>query len=127
VKNLFFLTVLTLFLFSFDTSEDCEQMYSNAAYGVMHSKKAYQARNYDDQRYFAQKALDAYQRVQESIDNCGCSVLTEKVEDAIYYLETAADPKDWDKGRYFSKKVYLSSLDIIAEMDELTAATVIEE
>jgi len=91
VKNLFFLTVLTLFLFSFDTSEDCEQMYSNAAYGVMHSKKAYQARNYDDQRYFAQKALDAYQRVQESIDNCGCSVLTEKVEDAIYYLETAAD------------------------------------
>lgn len=96
-------------------------MYNNATYGVMHSKKAFKARNYDDQRYFAKKALDAYQRVLENLNNCGCGILTEKVEDAINNLESAADPYDWDKGRYYSKKVYLSSLDLVTELDELTA------
>ena len=95
-------------------------MYYNATYGVMHSKKAFKARNYDDQRYFAKKALDAYHRVLENLNNCGCGVLTEKVEDAIGNLESAADPYDWDKGRYYSKKVYLSSLDLVTELDELT-------
>lgn len=96
-------------------------MYNNATYGVMHSKKAFKARNYDDQRYFAKKALDAYHRVLKNLDHCGCGILTEKVEDAIDNLESAADPYDWDKGRYYSKKVYLSSLDLVTELDELTA------
>lgn len=96
-------------------------MYNNATYGVMHSKKALDARNYDDQRYFAKKALEAYNRVLENLNNCGCGVLIEKVENAINYLETAADPYDWAKGRYYSKKVYLSSLDLVTELDELTA------
>ena len=116
-------------LLSFDTSDDnCELMYNNATYGVLHSKKAFDARNYDDQRYFAKKALEAYNRVLENLDNCGCGILIEKVEDTIGNLENAIDPYDWDKGRYYSKKVYLSSLDLVTELDELNAAAIeIEE
>jgi len=115
------LFVSTLLFLSFSKSDVCETMYNNATFGVMHSKKALNARNFDDQRYFAKKALAAYERVLENLENCGCNNLTEKVEVAIEHLEIAIDPYDWDKGRYYSKRVYLNSLDLVSEMDELTA------
>ena len=121
MKKLILLPALALFLFSFNTSEECQLMYTNATYGIMHSKKALDAKNYDDQRYFAKKALESYYRILENINSCGGDIIAEKVEDTINYLESATDPYDWAKGRYYSKKAYLNSLELITELDELTA------
>lgn len=121
MKKYFFLPILALFLFSYHTPNDCELLYNDATYGASHSKKALDANNYDDQRYFAKKALDSYYRIVENLNDCGSDAITEKVEKTIQYLETASDPYDWAKGRYYSQKAYLSSLDLITELDKLTS------
>lgn len=94
-------------------------MYNNANYGLMNSKKALKARNFEDQRYFANKALEAYYKVEKNLEECKCSTLNERVEKAIGQLEIAVDPYDWAKGRYYSQRVYESSLELVNKLDEL--------
>lgn len=121
MKKHIVLSILSLILFSYNTPNDCEQTYTNVSHGLTHAKKALKTNNYDDQRYLAKQALDAYYRVLEDLNDCGGDAILEKVEDTIKYLEIASDPYDWSKGRFYSKKAYLKSLDIITELDELTA------
>ena len=41
----------------------------------------------------------------------------ESVQDIIANAEKAADPADWDRGRYYSKKVFNSTQDLITKLD----------
>lgn len=45
----------------------------------------------------------------------------EKVLDILEDAEKAADPADWDRGRYYSKKVYQGTQDLISELDQQAA------
>ena len=54
--------------------------------------------------------------------NCDCKNATELIIDITIDAEKAADPVDWDRGRYYSKKVYLNTQELITILDMWSAS-----
>ena len=54
--------------------------------------------------------------------NCDCKNTTELIMDITNDAEKAADPVDWDRGRYYSKKVYLNTQELITVLDIWTSS-----
>ncbi|SHJ01828.1 hypothetical protein SAMN04487911_109103 [Arenibacter nanhaiticus] len=101
---------------------NCELAYSTATYALMHAKKALKANNFDHQKYASSKALASYEKIVEYLTDCKCDNLSDKVAENIEDAKKASDPVDWDRGRYYSKKVYNSTQDLIGLMDECFSA-----
>ena len=49
------------------------------------------------------------------------------IEDITNDAEKAADPVDWARGRYYSKKVHQNTSDLITVLDEWTEANMQSE
>ncbi len=110
-----------------NTEDDCYMVYNMAAYALSHSKKALKANNFDHQVYYSGKTLESYNKIAAGMENCGCKELTEMIEDITNDAEKAADPIDWARGRYYSKKVYQNTSDLITVLDEWTEANMQSE
>ena len=115
------LLFFSLFIFSVaQAKDDCELIYSTASYALNHAKSALKANNYDHQKYYSGKALESYEKLYKLLEGSQCEGLSEKVQDIISDALKAAEPADWDRGRYYSKKVFTSTQDLISHMDSRT-------
>jgi hypothetical protein len=111
-----------IFLFiSIGAFADCTNAYSSASYALSHSKKALSADNFDHQRYYAERALEAFEKTQALTENCGCDTTTDPIYQGMGNLEKAIDPKDWEMGRYYTKKAVADAQNLIAALDRCTS------
>ena len=116
-----YLLFFSLFVFSIaQAKDDCELIYSTASYALNHAKSALKANNYEHQKYYSGKALESYEKLSKLLEESQCEGLSEKVQDIIADAIKAADPADWDRGRYYSKKVFTATQDLISHMDGRT-------
>lgn len=116
-----YLLLFSLFVFSIaQAKDDCELIYSTASYALNHAKSALKANNYEHQKYYSGKALESYEKLSKLLEEGQCEGLSEKVQDIIADAIKAADPADWDRGRYYSKKVFTATQDLISYMDGRT-------
>ena len=116
-----YLLFFSLFVFSIAQAKDnCELIYSTASYALNHAKSALKANNYEHQKYYSGKALESYEKLSKLLEESQCEGLSEKVQDIIADAIKAADPADWDRGRYYSKKVFTATQDLISHMDGRT-------
>ena len=122
MSKLYIVIISILSFLPTNTEDDCFVVYNTAAYALSHSKKALKANNFDHQLYYSGKTLESYNKIMAGMENCGCKVLADMIEDITNDAEKAADPVDWARGRYYSKKVYQNTLDLITVLDEYTAA-----
>ncbi len=106
------------FLFFTNNSVDWDVVYSKASYSLSHSKKALSSNNFDHQKYYSEKVLDSYEILYSHLEKCDCQDLKYKVEDIIKDANKAIDPDTWEIGRYYSKKVYLQTQDLITTLDQ---------
>ncbi|MCK0191123.1 hypothetical protein [Arenibacter sp. F20364] len=122
-----YLLFFSLLVFSMaEAKDDCETIYSTASYALNHAKSALKANNYDHQKYYSGKALESYEKLFKLLEGSQCEGLSEKVQDIIADALKAADPADWDRGRYYSKKVFNSTQDLISYMDSRTEVAGVE-
>lgn len=99
------LLFFSLFVFTIaQAKDDCELIYSTASYALNHAKSALKANNYDHQKFYSGKALESYEKLFKLLEGSQCEGLSEKVQDIIADALKAADPADWDRGRYYSKR-----------------------
>ena len=116
-KLLFTLFILFSSFFYQPTNTDCPDAYTSASYGLSHSKKAFNAHNFDHQKYYAGRALEALEKTRDLVAECGCERAIEPVEIGIETLEEAMDPTDWKMGRYYSKKAIEKIYGILENLD----------
>ncbi len=117
--------IIVILLFSLsktNTEIDWEAIYANATYALNHAKKALNSNNFDHQRQYAKKALEAYDKIAEYIESSDDEELKLTIANTIYDLEHAVDAADWDRGRFYSKRVYLNTQELITTLD-LRSAT----
>ncbi|WP_158979135.1 hypothetical protein [Cellulophaga sp. L1A9] len=109
-------SILCSFLF---TSNDTEWdvIYTKASYALNHTKKALGSNNFDHQRYYSEKALEAYLDISEYLETSKDEELKLKIEHTISDLEHAVDAPDWDRGRFYSKRVHQNTQELITELD----------
>lgn len=114
-----YLLLFSLLMFSVANAKDnCELVYTTASYALNHAKSALKANNFDHQKYYSGKALESYEKILTLLQDSACGELEEKILDILTDAEKAADPADWDRGRYYSKKVFQSTQDLISELDQ---------
>ena len=113
------LTLLLICLFAqvAIAKSNCEDAYTSASYGLSHSKKAFKANNFDHQQYYAGRALDALEKTRDQVNNCGCDGALVSIASSIENLEKALDPKDWDMGRYFTKRAIADAYSVLENLD----------
>lgn len=117
------LLLFALLIFSAASAKDnCDLVYSTASYALNHAKSALKANNFDHQVYYSEKAMESYEKLLRLVQKNDCVDLTEKIENILADAKKASDPADWDRGRYYSKKVFNSTVDLLTAMDQQIVA-----
>jgi hypothetical protein len=119
--------IFSIFYSFLATSNDTEWdvIYTKASYALNHTKKALSSNNFDHQRYYSEKALEAYLDISEHLETSNDDELKLKIEHTISDLEHAVDAPDWDRGRFYSKRVHANTQELITELD-LKAMAIVE-
>ena len=115
-----YLLSFTLILTTLWASAKCDNTYTSASYALSHTKKSISAKNFDHQKYYAYKALEALEKAKRLIETCGCDKAVDPILDGIEHLEKASDPKDFEMGRYYTKKAFGDIQDLINQLDIFT-------
>ncbi|MCX2719432.1 hypothetical protein [Lentiprolixibacter aurantiacus] len=116
-KFLLILTVLVSLICSSTPKSSCADAYTSASYGLSHTKKAFKAHNFDHQKYYAARALEALEKTESLVGDCGCTGAMDAIELGIENLEEAKDPADWKMGRYYSKRAMEKTYSILENLD----------
>lgn len=119
MKNYTFFLCCLIGLFT--AQADCTNAYSSASYGLAHAKKSLSSNNFDHQRYYAERALTAFEKTESLAANCGCEASGEPIWQGMDNLKKAIDPKDWEMGRYYTKKALANAQDLMAALDRCTS------
>ena len=102
---------------------DCSEAHSPASYALFHTKKALKADNFDHQKYYAERALEAFEKTKSMIENCGCQNALVAIDTGSENLKKAIDPEDWDKGRFFTKKALADAENMIDFLELCTSGS----
>ncbi len=119
MKN--FTLFFACFILTIAVKANCTNAYSSASYALAHAKKAMSADNYDHQRYYAERALIAFEKTQVMTEECGCDTSAEYIYNGIGNLTKAVNPKDWEMGRYYTKKAVANAQDLLVALDLCTS------
>lgn len=119
MKN--FTLFIAFLITTFAVKANCTNAYSSASYALSHAKKAMSSNNFDHQRYYAERALTAFEKTQSLTEDCGCEASSESIFNGIDNLTKAIDPKDWEMGRYYTKKAVANAQDLLVALDLCTS------
>ncbi|MGS2739653.1 hypothetical protein [Sinomicrobium sp. M5D2P17] len=120
MKNILCFVFMMFSVFAF---ADCSSLYSAVTYAFSHSGKSLKANNFDHQRYYAKRSMEAIEKAEEQLGSCGCTKAGNIIYDIKENLEKAMDPEDWDMGRFYVKKARTFIDELITTLDLCTADT----
>lgn len=115
-KFAIFFTLFACIILS-DSKIEWDTVYTQATYALNHSKKALEANNFDHQKYYSEKTLKAYEKIEVLLQNYENEELKLDIKKTLNDLEHAADAPDWDRGRFYTKRVYQKTQDLITKLD----------
>ena len=67
-----FLLSFTFILTTLWVSAKCDNTYTSASYALNHAKKSISSKNFDHQKYYAYKALEALEKARKLIELFHC-------------------------------------------------------
>ncbi|XLS28102.1 hypothetical protein ACJD0Z_12930 [Flavobacteriaceae bacterium M23B6Z8] len=117
MKTTIFLWSLLICFSANAFQSDCDNAHSSASYAIFHTNKSLKADNFDHQRYYAERAIEALEKTQGFVENCGCEQAKINIDLGLESLKKGADPDDWDKGRYYTKKAYAEVQNLIGAIE----------
>jgi len=119
-KFAIFFTLFACIILS-DTKTEWDTIYTQATYALNHSKKALSSNNFDHQKMYSEKALKAYEKIAVLLQGYEDEEFQLKIIETISDLEHAVDAPDWDRGRFYTKRVYQKTQDLITVLDQRSA------
>ncbi|MCF8715102.1 hypothetical protein JM658_09725 [Joostella atrarenae] len=114
--------ILLCFLLSSYAFSQCNSAYSQASYALAHTKKSLSSDNFDHQKYYAGRAIDALNKTKSLVESCGCKEAVSPILDALDNLTQAEDPVDWEAGRFYAKHGYEHLQTLMNKMDVCTSS-----
>ncbi|EKF56204.1 hypothetical protein I215_04635 [Galbibacter marinus] len=103
------------------TNAQCGSAYSQATYALSHTKKSLSSDNFDHQKYYADRALEALGKTKTLVEACGCSDAVPAILDGLDNLTQATDPADWEAGRFYSQHAYEHLQTLMSKLDICTS------
>ncbi|WP_103071507.1 hypothetical protein [Aquimarina sediminis] len=75
-----------------------------ASYAYSHSKKAHGANNVFHTQEYADKAVEAFLKVEELADQCNCTQANETAYQARVDMESSLEQDTYERSRFFAKR-----------------------
>ncbi|WP_062060598.1 hypothetical protein [Aquimarina longa] len=101
-------TAIILFLLFFVFEINAQNLYDDAltaaSYAYSHSKKAHGANNVFHTQEYADKAIEAFSKVENLAEQCGCKKANETAYKAKVDMESALNEDTYERSRYFAKR-----------------------
>ncbi|KAA1244008.1 hypothetical protein [Aquimarina sp. RZ0] len=100
----------TLVLFSacFILQTNAQDVYEDAmtaaSYAYSHSKKAHSANNVFHTQEYADKAAEAFEKVENLADKCGCSEANETAYEAKTNMINSLEEDTYERSRFYAKQ-----------------------
>ncbi|WP_378172770.1 hypothetical protein [Aquimarina sp. SS2-1] len=97
-----------LFLFCLVLQANAQNIYEDAltaaSYAYSHSKKAHGANNVFHTQEYADKAIEAFEKVENLTDECGCKEANETAYEAKTNMVSSLDQDTYERSRYYAKQ-----------------------
>lgn len=97
-----------LFLLCFVNQINAQDLYEDAltaaSYAYSHSKKAHGANNVFHTQEYADKAIEAFEKVEALADKCGCDDANETAYQAKTKMVSSMDQDTYERSRYYAKQ-----------------------
>ena len=99
-KTTLLFTALVLLISPTFASEDCEESYQNASYGLIHVKKALEANNATHLKEYALRSKIALEKVLTATEKCGCTDANDASYNALENLDKALAKDEFETIRF---------------------------
>lgn len=116
MKNFATILFLSTFIIQLNAQNVYDDALTAASYAYAHSKKAHGANNVFHTQEYADKALEAFEKVEALSDQCGCSEANELAYEAMSNMESALYEDTYERSRYYAKQAKELSPRILEEL-----------
>ncbi len=100
--------IFLLSIFSLSTIAQDANMYDDAltaaSYAYSHSKKAHGANNVFHTQEYADKAIEAFDKVETLASKCNCEAANETAYEARSHMENSLEQDTYERSRYYAKQ-----------------------
>jgi len=104
MKKLAPLFLLSIFTLQTNAQDIYDDALTAASYAYSHSKKAHGANNVFHTQEYADKAIEAFDKVETLSDQCNCKEANETAYEAKKHMESSLEQDTYERSRYYAKQ-----------------------
>lgn len=116
---------LILFILCFILQVNAQDLYEDAltaaSYAYSHSKKAHGANNVYHTQEYADKAIEAFLKVETLAEKCNCTKANETAYQARVDMESSLNQDTYERSRFFAKRAKELGSQILKELTSCRA------
>ena len=120
-KTYLFPFIFCVHFYSFSQS-DCSDAQAYIVYAFNNAKDGLKANNITDLKFYANKALEDFQHVQNALGNCNCESVENYTYESIQKLSKVPPVEKMSQAQYFVAKARDYAQKIITALDYCTAS-----
>jgi len=121
MKKTYFFIGCFISFFTVFSQEDCSTAQAHIVYALTNAKYGLDANNVTHVKFYGNKTLDAFERVQNALKTCDCPEVGEWTYQAIEKLKKLESAEKIADAKYFVGKAQTYAQDIVAELDRYTS------
>ncbi len=96
--------ILSFFVLQINAQDYYEDALTAASYAYSHSKKAHGANNVFHTQEYADKAVEAFEKVERLADKCGCDEANEIAYEAKTNMVSSLEQDTYERSRFYAKQ-----------------------
>ncbi len=104
MKRITLILFLSCSILQLNAQDVYEDALTAASYAYSHSKKAHGANNVFHTQEYADKAIEAFQKVENLADQCGCKKANETAYQAKVDMQSSLEQDTYERSRFFAKR-----------------------
>ncbi len=121
MKKIALILILSCFIPKINAQNVFDNALTAASYAYSHSKKAHGANNVFHTQEYADKAIEAFEKVENLADECGCSVANETAYKAKEDMLSSLEQDTFERSRFFAKRAKELGSQILEQLTQCQA------
>ncbi|MBQ0734024.1 hypothetical protein [Aquimarina celericrescens] len=104
MKKIAFILFLSCFIPKINAQNVYDDALTAASYAYSHSKKAHGSNNVYHTQEYADKAIEAFEKVENLANQCGCKKANETAYQAKVDMQSSLEQDTYERSRFFAKR-----------------------
>lgn len=104
MKRLISILVVSFFISQVNAQDLYDDALNAASYAYAHSKKAHESNNVFHTQEYADRAMEAFDKVEILSDKCGCDEANEMAYEAKTNMKNSLGQDTYERSRYYAKQ-----------------------